>query len=471
MDKKTKETTENVEEVEEIENKKYIGLNDIQVNNFTPDKIDYLKSKKTWEELGLDPKLIDVLVTKGFKKPSFIQQNVIIMSKKQTVLAQSQNGSGKTLAYLIPCIREIKPEIKGTNDYGNPAPQIIILGDTKALILQVHKILRDILDSYEGYEEVTSDYLFGGKHGIEKNCQVLLCTIAQLKKCINKKWIGVNNIKMIAVDEADHVFESDLGKNFFGVFINKIMKNEDFKMLFTSATMTEDFEKVMAKIKEKRNILSIDLPVEKLTLANVYQFMIKFKSVEQKIEILESVIRKVNAQNILIFGNNKKRLFDLQDYLTKKNYKVAFIYKDQAKNTYNLAEHLESQIKDFLAGKYRILLTTNLLSRGIDMRKVSMVINYTLPLKFHEDRNNREREVDLETYLHRVGRTGRFGDQGIALNFVDATKDVELIDAIQDYYKNDIRDINVDHLDDVNKILEQIQDINKEKREFLEENI
>lgn len=329
MDKKSeKENNEKGEEVEEIENKQFIGLNDIKVNDFTPDKLNYLKAKKTWEELGLDSKLIDVLITKGFKKPSFIQQNVIIMSKKNTVLAQSQNGSGKTLAYLIPCIREIKPDVKGTNEFGNPAPQIIILGDTKALILQVHKIIRDILDSYEGYQDVTSDYLFGGKQGIERDCQVLLCTIAQLKKCINKKWISVNNIKMIAVDEADHVFESDLGKNFFGVFINKILKKEDFKMLFTSATMTEDFEKVMAKIKEKRNILSIDLPVEKLTLKNVYQFMFKFKSVQQKIEILESVIQKVNAQNILIFGNNKKRLFDLQEYLTKKNYKVAFVYKD-----------------------------------------------------------------------------------------------------------------------------------------------
>jgi ATP-dependent RNA helicase DDX19/DBP5 len=459
------------DEEEEIENKQFIGLNDIQINEFLPEKIDYLKSKKTWEELELDPKLIDVLTTKGFKKPSFIQQNVIIMSKKNTVLAQSQNGSGKTLAYLIPCIRELETGVNGTNEFGNPCPQIIILGDTKALILQVHKILRDILDNYEGYQKVTTDYLFGGKSEIAKNVQILLCTIAQLKKCVTKKTMSVEKIKMIAVDEADHVFESDLGKTFFGLFINKILKRDDYKMLFTSATMTEDFQKVMTKIKEKRNILSIDLPVEKLTLQNVQQFMIKFKSIQQKKEILESVIQKLNAQNILVFGNNRKRLLELKEYLCAKNYKVAFVYKDGDSKGVESAEFLEEQIKDFLAGKYRILLTTNLLSRGIDMRKVTLVINYSLPLKFHEDKNNKSREIDLETYLHRVGRTGRFGDQGIALNFVDAIKDISLIQNIQDFYKNEIRDITIEHLDDVNKILEKISEVNKEKREYLEENI
>lgn len=129
-------------------------------------------------------------------------------------------------------------------------------------------------------------------------------------------------------------------------------------------------------------------------------------------------------------------------------------------------------MKDFLAGKYRILLTTNLLSRGIDMRKVSLVINYELPLKFFEDNQNKNREVDAETYLHRVGRTGRFGDQGIAINLVDKNKDEELLEQLASFYKTTpIQEIDVDSLKQVNQILEKIQEQNQIKRETLEENI
>jgi ATP-dependent RNA helicase DDX19/DBP5 len=87
-----------------------------------------------------------------------------------------------------------------------------------------------------------------------------------------------------------------------------------------------------------------------------------------------------------------------------------------------------------LEGKYRILLTTNLLSRGIDMRKVTLVVNYNIPLKFFEDPSIRSREADLETYLHRVGRTGRFGDKGVAINFVEEPKDLTLVDKIEEHY-------------------------------------
>ncbi len=471
---KSKEPTKDQEDNDVQLNNKYLDLNEIKVNledkkKFNPQDLAYLTSETSWQDLKLDKGLIDVLVTKGFKRPSVVQKKVIVLSNKNSVLAQSQNGSGKTLAYLIPCMRELVPATKGTDEYSKPAPQIIIVGDTKALILQVHKILRDILDAYEGYQDVTMDYLFGGKKDLSNDIQIFICTIAQLKKCISKKWISVSKIKMLAIDEADHVFESDLGKNFFGVFINKILKTNDFKIIFTSATMTEDFLKVAEKVKEKRNLLSFDLPVEQLTLKNVYQFMIKYKNHEQKLQVLDTIIQNLDAQNILIFGNNKRILESLQEHLSSKNYKVAFVYN--SKSNMNVADFLQQQINDFLAGKYRILLTTNLLSRGIDMRKVTLVINYSLPLKYKIDKSDNAREVDLETYLHRVGRTGRFGDHGIALNLVDGKRDQVLIQSIQDHYKNEIKEINLDKLSNVNDILKKITEVNKDKREFLEENI
>jgi ATP-dependent RNA helicase DDX19/DBP5 len=123
----------------------------------------------------------------------------------------------------------------------------------------------------------------------------------------------------------------------------------------------------------------------------------------------------------------------LKDYLESKEYKVAFVYQKNG-DIKTSAEFLQQQIQDFLEGKYRILLTTNLLSRGIDMRKVTLVVNYNLPLKFFEDPSIKRREVDLETYLHRVGRTGRFGDKGVAINFVEEPKDLNLIANLEEHY-------------------------------------
>jgi len=104
-------------------------------------------------------------------------------------------------------------------------------------------------------------------------------------------------------------------------------------------------------------------------------------------------------------------------------------------------------MKDFLAGKYRILLTTNLLSRGIDMRKVTLVVNYELPLRMHEDSSNKSREIDTETYLHRVGRTGRYGDLGIAINLVHKNKDESLLKDLMEFYKTTkIEELEMDDL-------------------------
>lgn len=108
------------------------------------------------------------------------------------------------------------------------------------------------------------------------------------------------------------------------------------------------------------------------------------------------------------------------------------------------------------------MLTTNLLARGIDMRKVTLVVNYNLPLKILE--NEKTRMIDLETYLHRVGRTGRFGDKGIAINLIEENKDLDLIHKIEEYYKNSIETLEENGLEKVNEILQKIGEENSTKR-------
>jgi len=458
------------EEKETMDTRKYVGINEAVSGKFSPEDVEYLSSKVSWEALGLDNGLCERLIQIGYKKPSFIQSKVIKISKNNSVVAQAQNGSGKTLAYIVPILRLLNESQAKPSEGLTATPQVVILADTKALIMQIAKIIKRIT---EGYKDFVIDYTFSGKFDVNPRTQILISTIAQVRTAVQKKTVDFSNAELIVVDEADHVFESDLSKNFFQLFVHKLLKAPNFKVIFTSATMTDDFRKVIQIVQEKRNLIQIELPVEQLTLKNVQQYKIFHTGTQMKKAVLEQVISKINAQNILIFDNRKQNLLELLEFLNSKNYKAAFIYKsdgDEPSDS-NTGDVIQKKIDDFLAGKYRILLTTNLLSRGIDMRKVTLVVNYSLPVKYKDVDSGRSREIDLETYLHRVGRTGRFGDHGIALNFVDQKYESPMIDEISNYYKNEISEIRVDQLSSLNQQLEEIQNLNKEKREYLEENI
>lgn len=291
--------------------------------------------------------------------------------------------------------------------------------------MQIYKLVTKVK---EGYKKLNVDYVFGGKTNLNKYVQILISTLAQIKQAASKNTLDFSQVEQVVVDEADHVFESEFNRTFFQQFHFRLMKNPNFKVIFTSATMTDDFKKVISYVQSRQNICLLEMPIEQLTLHSVLQFMFVYKSFQQKLYALEKLISTIRVQNILIFDNRKADLPKLQEFLLSKNYKVAHVYKsDNDESSGNQGDFVQKQIEDFLAGKYRILLTTNLLSRGIDMRKVSLVVNFSLPFKFVEQGESRIKEVDLETYLHRIGRTGRFGDHGIALNFVNTKQEIDMI--------------------------------------------
>lgn len=450
--------------------KTFLGVNNPKISQqaIKKEDLEYLQSGSTWDALNVNPELALRLAQLGFKHPSLIQFKVVKLSAQNSVVAQSQNGSGKTLAYLVPILNRAK-ELKGTMDGTAPAPPVLILADTKALILQVAGLIRRICETYAPSLRV--DYAFGGKSEVAPGTAVLVSTIVQVKNLLQKKVLSLSRVEFLVVDEADSVFDADFNRAFFQTLISKLLKNADFKTIFTSATMTENFRKVIQSFQEKRNMILIELPVEKLTLANVSQYQIESTSLPNKAETLFKLMDAVQAQNILIFDNKKRDLAELERILTAKGFKAAFIYKADERDGPNAADYLQEKIQDFLAGKYRILLTTNLLSRGIDMRKVTLVVNMSLPFKIREVEGQQQRSVDLETYLHRVGRTGRFGDFGIAVNFINGPEEAGMMREIQEYYKNKVAPIRADNLKDLDAKLQEIQNLNREKREMLEENI
>lgn len=452
--------------------KTFIGVNNPRIPEQAVKKedLEYLHSDATWESLGVNHELALRLAGLGFKRPSLIQYRVIKLATHNSIVAQSQNGSGKTLAYLVPILNRAHG-LKAKPIGNVAAPQVLILADTKALILQIASLIKRIA---EGYHPLTVDYVFSGKTEVQKDTTILVSTIVQVRNLLQKKTLAMENIDFVVVDEADSVFDADLNRNFFQSLISKLFKAPNFKAIFTSATMTDNFRKAVQSFQEKSNVIQIELPVEKLTLKNVQQFMIECPSYESKREILLKLIATIGAENIVIFDNKKADLEQLELILTQFEYRVAYIYQSGSKTDApgdNVADGVQRKITDFLAGKYRILLTTNLLSRGIDMRKVTLVINLSLPFKIKEAEGIREKKVDFETYLHRVGRTGRFGDKGIAVNFINNKEELGMMREVQDYYKSEILPIQVGDLKELDRKLNEIKELNKAKQEAWEENI
>ena len=193
------------------------------------------------------------------------------------------------------------------------------------------------------------------------------------------------------------------------------------RVIMTSATVTPLTQLLVEKTDHMKHYTKIEVKKEELTLQNVQQFFIRC-SEQDSLENLETIISNVSANNILIFLNKRTTMHEIQHHLTTRGHRSATVSSNVMDDRVKEAELNQYVMDSFMKGEYRILLTTNLLSRGIDMRKVNLVINMEMPVIYPTSAEVGAKVgpigADYATYLHRVGRTGRYGDQGIALNIV-----------------------------------------------------
>jgi ATP-dependent RNA helicase DDX19/DBP5 len=433
------------------------------MNSLNKDNLKYLHSEtSTWKTLGVEENLCIKLKSMGFKRPSKIQCDVIKTYKKvRSLFVQSQNGSGKTLAFSIPavCVAQERD-----SSITVPSPQVVILGDTNALILQLYSIIDKIVIDYKN---ICVDFL-QKNHTTSPDVDILLTTPIMLCNQFQKKKVMLDKVQMLIVDEADNSLESDKAKNFFLKLLKKDLKMNKPYIILSSATNTKNLREILDKIQEEQNLLRIEKDEDELTLKNVQQYFLSFNHLEEKFVYLQTIIENIDAQNILIFDNSKTHLVQLHQFLVSIGQKTGIVMSGSA----NVDPKVnEKTLEEFMAGKYRILITTNLLARGIDMRKVTLVINFSLPLQYTDNQNfKNEKLVDLETYLHRVGRTGRFGDHGIALNFVHRNA-LGHVEDIKSKYEAEINELTTESIEVLKTNLNAIANLNVEKREFLEENI
>lgn len=431
-----------------------------------------LKSTYSWEEIGVPKPLTDRLIQLGFKSPSRIQEMVIPASFNSSVFAQSKNGSGKTLSFLIPAILHSNPGIKDLTPDGVLTPQVIILADTRALITQIEKLATKLSTCSPGLKVGFSFSGVTEEEGKEFG-HVFITTVKRLSNLVNKKKLEFTNLKLIILDEADQVMQSDNKEKFIPKLFVKILPLE-LKTILTSATVTPMTQMLVEKTDQYKQFTKIEVRKEELTLKNVQQFFIRCKDADLT-GILDLVLDRLKANNILIFTNSRKLMQEVMHHLAHNGHRAVTVSSNVMEDRAQEARINQSAMDMFMQGIYRILITTNLLSRGIDMRKVSLVINLELPISFSSvqegDGPAKPQGADYETYLHRVGRTGRFGDQGIALNIVTNELQLSMLKQIISHYKIDMKEIASDDLNSLNQKLEEINQFNKEKREKLEEDI
>lgn len=324
-------------------------------------------------------------------------------------------------------------------------PQALVLIHVKELCTQTLMIAKKFERAFPGIQISVGD-----PRNLTK-AHVLICTPGNLLTLSNKRQVDLSKLKVFAIDEADYVMTSDVG-NKAVLAVAKAMTNKEQQFLFFSATYAaKSIETIKLIKKAEQDVLEFLLPPEKLTLDGILQL---HTVCSNKIEYIETLISGLEAETqTVIFVNTRLYAETLLQYLVQKEHKPALLMGGDMP-----LEERDLIFSKFKKGEIQILITTNLLARGVDNRNVGFVINLDMPLVY----GSRTDEVDIDMYLHRIGRTGRFADVGVALNLLSRPEEKLFIEKLENHYKSKIPELK--DLKQLNKLLAEAKEQNNIKR-------
>jgi translation initiation factor 4A len=365
-----------------------------------------------FDDLPIRENLLRGVLGYGFEKPSRIQQLAILpVFQGRDIIAQAQSGTGKTGAFGIGTLSRVNPDEKTL--------QAIILTPTRELAKQVATVL-------QGFSRVDKVKIGLGIGGISplvqreelRDTQVLVGTPGRVYDILNRMLPASSSetCKMLVLDEADEM----LSAGFLGQVqeIFTLLPVATLQVCLFSATMPPPIIDITKKfMRTPKHIL---VEKEELDLKGIRQFYIQMNE-NDKFPCLMDLYKSIAVSQCIIFANTKNRVDMIGTELRKKNFPIGIIHGDM-----NPEERIK-MMDDFRTGRVRILLGTDLVARGIDVQQVSLVINYDIPR-------------DLENYVHRIGRGGRFGRKGVAINFITSQTAPDL-KVIQDHYRYEIQEL------------------------------
>lgn len=369
----------------------------------------------SFDDMNLKVKLLRGIYAYGFEKPSPIQGRAIVpILSKRDVIGQAQSGTGKTGTFLISTLQRIDVDLK--------RPQALILAPTRELSTQIYNVLEN-LSSFMGVDTML---LVGGNNRRDDiqalsstPRQVLVGTPGRVYDMLKNLSFSSKDLRMFVLDEADEMLSRGFEDQIYEIF-RYIPRS--CQTVLMSATMPPEALKMTEKFME--NPIKILVQNEELTLEGIRQFFISIDKEAWKLETLIDIYNKLSISQSIIYCNTKRTADWLVSQLTDREYAVQCIHSNMS------SEERKDVMKQFREGNLRVIIATDIISRGIDVQQVSIVINYDIPaLK--------------DVYIHRIGRSGRFGRKGVAINFV-TQDDINKMRTIQTYYQTSIEEMPAD---------------------------
>lgn len=369
----------------------------------------------SFDDMGLEDDLIRGIYSFGFETPSKIQQLAIVpMSKLTDILAQSQSGTGKTGAFTIGSISAIDKTIK--------APQVIVLCPTRELSQQTETVARAI-GSYIDLKVLSAtggNPLRNDISALRAGAQFIVGTPGRIYDLIRRGDLTLDYIRYIIMDEADQMLE-DLFAEQVHTILNSKFPASTCLALF-SATMPDNVLKTAEKYLH--NPIRILLPPDEVTLDGIKQYYVSLEREDWKLPVLLDLYQMVKVNQALIYVNKRQKAEWLAKQLAAQGFTLEFIHGEM-----DVSER-KKRMTDFRSGSVRVLISTDLLARGIDVQQVSLVINYDMP-------------IQRENYVHRIGRSGRYGKKGVAINLVYG-EELDCVKAIERHYSTSIEELPED---------------------------
>ena len=392
--------------------------NSEHTNSVGPDETGSTKQCiiKRWDDLSLNETLLRGIYAYGFENPSEIQKKAIpaVLSGRDTI-GQAQSGCGKTGTFAISLLQKLTLPSNTT--------QVLILVPTHELVHQIANVIVALGSFMDGLVVKT---MVGGT-SVREEIQsmttviphiVVGCT-GRVLDMINRKAINTQNINMLIMDEADEMLSHGFKDQVYEIFQCLPM---EIQVALFSATMPPEILELAEKFM--RDPIQITMNAVDLNLECIKQYYIALTTDSSKYETLKDIFEKITISQCIIYANTVPRVMDLYNALINDGFPVCCIHSSMEK------ADREKVMSEFRKGAFRMMISSNVTARGIDVQQVGTVINFDIP-------------SDVHSYLHRIGRSGRWGRKGKAINFV-TRQDIRTLRRIEQHYGSTIEEMPAD---------------------------
>jgi translation initiation factor 4A len=367
----------------------------------------------SWDDLKLEPNLLRGIYSYGFEKPSPIQSKAIFpIIEGRDIIAQAQSGTGKTGSFTIGALSKINVEENNN--------QVLMLAPTHELAYQISSVVSNISSMMQGIRIKT---IVGGS-SIDDDVDemrrnpphIIVGCPGRVFDMIRRRHINANKLKLVILDEADEMLSSGFKEQIYNIF--KYL-NKNVQIALFSATLPNNIFQITNKFM--RNPVKICVKAESLTLEGIKQYFVAINDDREKYLTLKDLYQHIAVAQCIIYANSVKRVNDLYEAMKEDGFPVCCLHSNMDRS------ERERVFKDFRTGASRVLISSNVTSRGIDIQQVNIVINFDLPR-------------DIHNYIHRIGRSGRWGRKGTGINFI-TRKDIGKMKEIESYYSTQIDEL------------------------------